>query len=76
MPRIRRLQRRAARKAAGYFQLNTFNGLRCSVAKAYLRPARKRPNLRVETEAFAAGIVLEGRRAVGVRYRQGGITKT
>jgi len=67
----------ATQEGAGYFQLNTHNGLRCSTAKAYLTPAVKaRHNLRIETEAFAAGLVLEGRRAVGVRYRQGGQMKT
>ena len=67
----------ARQEGAGYFQLNTHKGLRCSTAKAYLTPATKRrPNLRIETEAFAAGLVMEGRRAVGVRYRQGGEMKT
>ncbi len=64
-------------EGAGYFQLNTHNGLRCSTAKAYLTPAvKKRSNLRIETGAFAAGLVMEGRRAVGVRYRQDGAMKT
>ena len=62
-------------EGAGYFQLNTHRGWRCSAADAYLKPAKKRPNLRIETEAFAAGVVLEGTRAVGVRYRQGGVMK-
>ncbi|MEJ8847437.1 choline dehydrogenase [Variovorax rhizosphaerae] len=66
----------ARQEGAGYYQLNTFNGLRCSVAKAYLAPAKRRPNLCIETEAFAAGLVMEGRRAVGVKYRQGGVMKT
>ena len=65
----------AQQEGAGYFQLNTHRGLRCSVAKAYLRPNRHRPNLRIETEAFAAGVIMEGRRAVGVRYRQGGVMR-
>src|SRR5690606_25634348 len=59
-------------EGAGYYQLTTRNGLRCSAAVAYLRPARRRPNLRVETDAHATGIVFEGRRAAAVRYRQGG----
>ncbi|RYF83473.1 MAG: choline dehydrogenase [Comamonadaceae bacterium] len=64
-------------EGAGYFQLNTHKGLRCSTAKAYLTPSVKaRSNLRIETEAFAAGLVMEGRRAVGVRFRQGGRMKT
>ncbi|MCW5256710.1 choline dehydrogenase [Verminephrobacter aporrectodeae subsp. tuberculatae] len=63
-------------EGAGYFQLNTHKGLRCSTAKAYLTASVKaRSNLRIETEAFAAGVVMEGRRAVGVRYRQGGRMK-
>lgn len=67
----------ARQEGAGYFQLNTHKGLRCSTAKAYLTGAvKKRPNLRIETGAFAAGLVMEGRRAVGVRYRQDGDMKT
>jgi len=63
-------------EGAGYYQLTTHRGWRCSTADAYLKPARQRPNLRVETDAFAAGVVFEGTRAVGVRYRQGGVMKT
>ena len=63
-------------EGAGYYQLTTWKGWRCSTAKAYLGPARRRPNLRIVTEAQAAGLVFEGRRAVGVRYRQGGVMKT
>jgi choline dehydrogenase len=62
-------------EGAGYFQLNTHKGWRCSTAQAYLRPARQRSNLRIETDAFAAGLMLDGRRTVGVRYRQGGAMK-
>jgi len=63
----------ARQEGAGYYQLTTYRGLRVSAAKAYLRPARGRPNLKIETDAFAAGVLLEGRRAVGVRWRQGGV---
>jgi len=65
----------ARQEGAGYFQLNTWKGWRCSTAKAYLAPARKRSNLRIETEAMAAGIDFDGARASGVRYRQGGLIK-
>ncbi|MBP2316178.1 GMC family oxidoreductase [Azospirillum soli] len=61
----------ARQEGAGYFQLTTHNGLRCSAAKAYLRPLRGRDNLAVETEAQATGIIFEGKRAVGVRYLRG-----
>ena len=66
----------ATQEGAGYYQLNTDRGLRCSTAHAFLKPARKRANLRIETGAFAAAVVFEGLRAVGVRYRQGGVHKT
>ncbi|KQW35888.1 GMC family oxidoreductase [Rhizobacter sp. Root404] len=65
----------ATQEGAGYYQLTTHQGWRCSTAKAYIDPARGRPNLRIETEAFAAGLIMEGTRAVGVRYRQGGVMK-
>jgi len=62
----------ARQEGVGYYQLFTRNGWRCSSATAYLRPAERRPNLRVETDAHATRIVLEGRRAAGVSYRRGG----
>ena len=39
---------------------------------AYLKPALNRLNLRIETDAHATGLILEGRRVLGVRYIQGG----
>jgi 4-pyridoxate dehydrogenase len=48
------------------------DGRRCSAAVAYLHPVLGRPNLRVETGAMAAEIMVESARAVGIRYRQGG----
>ncbi|MBS0449309.1 MAG: choline dehydrogenase [Proteobacteria bacterium] len=66
----------AAQEGAGYFQLTTHRGWRCSTAKAYLAPARGRPNLRIETDAQATGLTFDGARAAGVRYRQGGTLKT
>ena len=44
--------------------------------RAGCRPARKRPNLRIETGALASRITFEGRRAVGVRYRQNGASRS
>ncbi|MEO8187878.1 MAG: choline dehydrogenase [Burkholderiaceae bacterium] len=59
-------------QGAGYFQLTTWRGWRSSAATAYLRPARGRPNLRIETGAYATRLLFEGRRATGVSYRQSG----
>ncbi|CAB3745083.1 Alcohol dehydrogenase [acceptor] [Achromobacter ruhlandii] len=63
-------------EGVGYYQLTTRNGRRCSTAVAYLRPARGRANLRVETGAHAMAILFEGSRACGVRYRQDGQVRT
>jgi len=56
----------------GRFDMTVKNGVRWSTANAYLRPAMKRPNLRVITHALATRIVFEGRKAVGVEYERGG----
>ena len=62
----------AKQEGAGYFQLTTRNGLRCSSAKGYLRSGLVGSNLVVETDAHATGLVWDGKRAVGIRYRRGG----
>lgn len=63
-------------EGVGYYQLFTHNGWRNSAAVAYLKPARSRENLHIETNAHATGLILEGRKAVGVRYRQDGAMRT
>ena len=60
----------------GYYQLNTRKGWRSSTATGYLKPARRRANLAVEVNAQATRVLLEGKRATGVEYRQGGHAKT
>jgi len=62
----------ASQEGVGYYQLFTRNGWRCSSATAYLRPVRRRGNLRVETGAHATGILFDGSRATGIRYLQDG----
>lgn len=56
----------------GYFQATIKNGHRWSAARAFLDPARSRPNLRVEADALVKRILLEGKRAVGVAYTLNG----
>jgi choline dehydrogenase len=60
----------SSQEGIGYFQLTSRNGRRWSTAVGYLKEARRRPNLKVVTGALATRIVFEGRRAVGVEYRQ------
>jgi choline dehydrogenase-like flavoprotein len=56
----------------GYFKVNQKRGLRWNAARAFLRQALKRPNLRVVTGALVDRVLLEGRRAAGVAWRHGG----
>ena len=46
-------------------------GRRNSTARAFLKPARRRPNLTVETRALAHRVLVRGGRAVAVEYRRG-----
>lgn len=62
----------ASQEGVSYAQRTIHKGRRVSASTAYLWPARRRQNLHIRTMAHAMGLVLEGKRAVGVRYRQGG----
>jgi len=55
-------------EGVGLYQITMQGGLRMSTARAYLRPAMKGPNLRVETRALATRILFDGKRAVGLEY--------
>jgi choline dehydrogenase-like flavoprotein len=65
----------AQQEGVGMYQVTHKNGERFSTAKAYLAPAVQRPNLQVITDAHTTRILMQGRRAVGVEYRQGGERK-
>jgi len=62
----------AIQEGISYAQRTILNGRRVSAATAFLRPALKRSNLEVRKRAHVTSIVLEGKRAVGVRYALGG----
>lgn len=62
----------AAQEGVSYTQRTIFNKLRVSSARAFLAPARSRPNLRVVTQAHATSLVIEGKRVTGIRYMKGG----
>lgn len=62
----------ATQEGIGFYHTTTHRARRCSAARAYLHPARKRPNLRIITDALAERLTLEGRRATGVMLRQAG----
>ena len=63
---------RGDNEGAGYFVVTQSGGRRWNARKAFLsREVRRRPNLRVLTGAQAEAVLLDGARAVGVRYRRG-----
>ena len=66
----------AKQDGVGYHQTTTRNGKRCSTAVGYLHPVRRRRNLRVVTGALAEKILFEGKRAVGVAFREYGEPRT
>lgn len=65
----------ATQEGIGTYQNTAHGGMRMSTARAYVRPARRRTNLRVETHAHATAITFEGRRATGIKYSQRGTAK-
>ncbi len=60
----------AEQEGFGFFQVTQKNGKRHSTARAYLKPALKRSNLRVETEARVLQVTFDGKQATGVKYTQ------
>jgi choline dehydrogenase-like flavoprotein len=63
---------RGDNEGCGYFQVNQRKGVRWSTAKAFLRPARNRPNLTVLTHSQAERLILDGKRVTGLEFLQGG----
>lgn len=57
----------------GPMHMTVKNGVRWSTANAYLKPAMARSNLTVVTHAMTTRVLLDGKRAVGVLYEQGGV---
>jgi choline dehydrogenase len=60
----------------GFFQFTTSHSkiglkLRCSAAKGYLNPAKKRPNLKIVVNAHVQKINFEGKKVSGVSYYTG-----
>ncbi|WP_430415496.1 GMC family oxidoreductase [Parasphingorhabdus sp.] len=66
---------RGAQEGISYFQINTEKGKRSNTARAFLKPAKARPNLTVVTDASVTKVILENKRATGVRYVQHGMHK-
>ena len=56
----------------GYFHVNQKRGFRWSSARGFLKPVLHRANLRLETGVLVERVLFDGKRAVGVRFRQHG----
>ena len=65
----------AEQEGVGTYQLTVRNRRRASTAVIYLRPALKRPNLKVEIRALAQRVIFDGKRAIGLEYRQDGVVR-
>ena len=59
-----------------YFHVNQKRGRRWSAARGFLKPVLHRQNLKLETGCLAEGLIFDGRRASGVRWRQNGVARS
>ncbi len=59
-------------EGSGYFEVNQKKGVRWSTAKAFLRPAQDRPNLKIVTHAHTSKLVMNGKRITGVEFEMDG----
>jgi choline dehydrogenase len=65
----------AEQEGVGTYQLTVRGRRRASTAVTYLRPAMKRPNLKIEVRALAQRVIFDGKRAIGLEYRQDGVVR-
>lgn len=63
-------------EGVGLYRMTIKGGRRHSSARAFLKQAKKRANVKVETNALATRILFEGKRAVGIEYIHNGVTKS
>ncbi|MDR6632123.1 choline dehydrogenase [Phyllobacterium sp. 1468] len=66
----------ARQEGVGPFQLTTKGGRRMSAARAFLRPAMRRPNVTVITQAMVTRILFDGKSASGVEFIRNGKSET
>ena len=62
-------------EGVAYSQMTRRGRLRGSTARTFLAEARHRANLKVETDAIATRLLFEGKRCVGVAFRQNGVDR-
>src|SRR5690606_35034415 len=59
-------------EGSGCFEVNQRRGVRWNTARGFLRPALRRPNLRLLTGVLVENLILDGKRVTGVRFARGG----
>lgn len=64
----------ACQEGSFMYQRTVKNGERCSAAKAFITPHMDRPNLTVITHALTEKVIIDGKKAVGVRYKKDNIS--
>jgi choline dehydrogenase len=62
-------------EGSGYFHVNQKRGRRWSAARGFLKPALSRRSVQLETDCLVDAVLFDGRRAIGVRWRQGGVVR-
>ena len=62
-------------EGSGYFHVNQKRGRRWSAARGFLKPVLHRANLSLETGCLVERVLVEGKRAVGVAWRQDGMLR-
>ena len=62
-----------SQEGVGVYQVTQTKGKRHSAAFGYLKPAMERANLTVETHAHVTKVLFDGKRCVGVAYKQDGV---
>ena len=67
---------RGDNEGSAYFHVNQQRGRRWSAARGFLKPVLGRQNLRLETGCLVERLEFEGKRATGVRWRQGGVVRS
>lgn len=65
----------ATQEGVGFYQTTQKNGERWSAAKGYLTPNLDRENLTVLTNSPATKILMEGKKTVGIQFKQEGNLK-
>jgi choline dehydrogenase len=67
---------RGDNEGVAYFHVTQRGGIRVNTAKAFLKPVRNRPNLRIVPHAQAGRVLIENRRATGVEVQVDGMDRT